>query len=64
MDSVGRWRRFMADQSVEITLSSERNPADALLTGWSWARITKTYMTFLADFERWKQQQPITGAKA
>jgi hypothetical protein len=35
-----------------------------LLTGWSWARITKTYMTFLADFERWKQQQPAPGVHA
>jgi hypothetical protein len=29
-----------------------------LLAGWSWWRITKTYMTFLADFGRWKRQQP------
>ena len=29
-----------------------------LLAGWSWWRITKTYMTFLADFRRWQRQQP------
>ncbi len=33
-----------------------------VLTGWSWWRITKTYMTFLVDFERWQQQQAAKKA--
>jgi hypothetical protein len=34
-----------------------------LLTGWSWRRITKTYMRFLAGFRRWQQQQPTIGTQ-
>jgi phosphatidylserine/phosphatidylglycerophosphate/cardiolipin synthase-like enzyme len=37
MDRIGRRRQFMADQSVEITLSSERNPADALVEAFAGA---------------------------
>lgn len=52
----------MASQSGLCALVGVVGLLITLLTGWSWWRITKTYMTFLANFERWQRQQ--TAKKA
>lgn len=47
----------MVSQSALCALVGVVGLVITLLTGWSWWRIAKTFMTFLADFERWQRQQ-------